>query len=182
MKTTDQILVIDLEATCWDGKQPTEQVSEIIEIGICLLNCHSGEITNNIGILIKPEKSTVSPFCTQLTTITQELLDEEGVSFSEACELLNKEYNSSQFTWASYGAYDIKMMKMQCDAWGVSYPFSDNHINVKELFAAKKGLNKKVGMNGALGILDFPLEGIHHRGVDDAKNLAKVLHWCLKHE
>lgn len=31
MKTTDKILVIDLEATCWQGVQPKDQVSEIIE-------------------------------------------------------------------------------------------------------------------------------------------------------
>ena len=54
--------------------------------------------------------------------------------------------------------------------------------NVKELFYDLKGLKKKVGMNGALEILQIPLEGTHHRGVDDAKNIAKILHWCLKNQ
>lgn len=37
-------------------------------------------------------------------------------------------------------------------------------------------------MKGALHILDLPLEGTHHRGVDDAKNIAKILYWCLKNK
>ena len=31
----DQILVIDIEATCWEGQPPEHEESEIIEIGIC---------------------------------------------------------------------------------------------------------------------------------------------------
>lgn len=56
------------------------------------------------------------------------------------------------------------------------------HINVKVLFAETKGLTKPTGMNGALHILNVPLEGTHHRGVDDAKNIAKILHWCLQNQ
>lgn len=50
---------------------------------------------------------------------------------------------------------------------------------MKILFSELKGISKKVGMNGALEILQIPLEGIHHRGVDDARNIAKILNWCL---
>ena len=70
-------------------------------------------------------------------------------------------------------------MKKQCKIRGVEYPLSQNHINVKTLFFEVKGLNRKVGMNGALDILEIPLEGTHHRGIDDAKNIAKILNWCL---
>lgn len=178
MKTTDKIIVIDLEATCWNGKIPAGEVSEIIEIGVAILDANTGEITDNRAILIKPTKSKVSEFCTELTTITQKLLDDEGISFDEACKFLARNYQ--QYTWASYGAYDIKMMQNQCKMRQVEYPLSADHINVKELFCEQKGLKKKVGMNGALGILDIPLEGTHHRGVDDANNIAKILYWCLQ--
>lgn len=177
MKTTNKILIIDLEATCWNGKIPAGESSEVIEIGIAVLDTETGDINENKGILIKPIKSTVSEFCTELTTITQDLLDREGVSFDEECKFLAKNYQ--HYTWASYGAYDIKMMKSQCMMRNIEYPLSANHINVKELFYETKDLKKKVGMNGALGILNIPLEGVHHRGVDDAKNIAKILYWCL---
>ncbi|TPN86941.1 3'-5' exonuclease [Aquimarina algicola] len=180
MKTTDKIIIIDLEATCWNGPIPKGQQNEIIEIGICVLDAQTGTVSDNRGILINPTRSKVSPFCTELTTITQELLDNEGVSFEEACQILVNEYSGYEYTWASYGQYDLNMMRKQCKERGVQYPLSTDHINVKELFYMTKGLRRKVGMKGALGILGVPLEGTHHRGVDDAKNIAKILYWCLQ--
>ncbi|WP_299898569.1 3'-5' exonuclease [uncultured Aquimarina sp.] len=182
MENKNTIIIIDLEATCWNGKIPPGQTNEIIEIGICLLDMQTGGVTKNRGILVKPEKSEVSPFCTELTTITQDLLDREGISFAEACEIVRTEYQGHQFTWASYGLYDLNMMKKQCKFRDIEYPLSQNHINVKDLFQKTRGLRKKVGMKGALGILDIPLEGTHHRGVDDAKNIAKILQWSLVKE
>jgi len=179
MKTTDKIIIIDLEATCWQSAVPQGQENEIIEIGLAVLDSETGEITQNQGILIKPQRSGVSSFCTELTTITQDLLDENGVSFEEAIEQLVDQYNPDLYTWASYGQYDINMIKKQCRSFGVPYPMGEQHINVKTWFTEKFGLQKPTGMNGALHLLNIPLEGTHHRGIDDAKNIAKVLHWCL---
>lgn len=179
MNTTDNILVIDLEATCWNGPIPQGQVNEIIEIGICILNAQTGEISDPRGILIKPERSTVSPFCTELTTITQDMLDQEGISFEDACDIVRDAYEGHYNTWVSYGDYDRNMMQRQCKIRNIDYPLSHDHINVKQLFYEIKDLRKKVGMKGALNILNIPLEGTHHRGVDDAKNIAKIMDWCL---
>ncbi|MFH6946373.1 exonuclease domain-containing protein [Flavobacterium sp. FlaQc-50] len=180
MKTTDKIIIIDLEATCWQGPVPVGQENEIIEIGLAILDTTTGEITKNEGILVKPQRSTVSSFCTELTTITADLLDKNGVSFEEAIGRLIDEYQPDLYTWASYGQYDLNMLKKQCKSFGIPYPMGEEHINVKVNFAAKFGLQKPTGMNGALHLLDIPLEGTHHRGIDDAKNIAKILHWCLR--
>lgn len=180
MKTTDKIIIIDLEATCWQGTVPQGQQNEIIEIGLAVLDTETGVISKNKGILIKPQRSAVSSFCTELTTITQDLLDKNGVSFEDAVNQLIDEYNPDLYTWASYGQYDLNMLTKQCKLFGVPYPMGAEHINVKELFKEKFGLVKPTGMNGALHLLTIPLEGTHHRGVDDAKNIAKILHLCLK--
>ena len=180
MNTTENIVIIDLEATCWNGPIPQGQVNEIIEIGICILNTHTGEITKPKGILIKPERSTVSPFCKELTTITQEMLDQEGISFEDACDMVREEYEGHYHTWASYGDYDRNMMQRQCKIRNIDYPLSQDHINVKQLFYEIQDLRKKVGMQGALNMLNIPLEGTHHRGVDDAKNIAKILDVILE--
>ncbi len=179
MKATDKIIIIDLEATCWQGKIPEGQENEIIEIGLAILNTKTGEISKNKGILIQPQRSKVSPFCTELTTITQELLEENGISFQNAIAELVEEYKPDLYTWASYGQYDLNMLKKQCKSFGVPYPMGNDHINVKVLFTDVYGLQKPTGMNGALHILNIPLEGTHHRGIDDAKNIAKILHWCM---
>ncbi|WP_370901026.1 exonuclease domain-containing protein [Chryseobacterium gossypii] len=113
MKTTDKILIIDLEATCWDGRPPRGQESEIIEIGVCIMDAETGKISQSEGILVKPQYSTVSPFCTGLTSITPKMLDEEGVLFEDALDILRAEYHSENLTWASYGNYDVNMLRNQ---------------------------------------------------------------------
>jgi len=67
----DEIVVIDLEATCWSTPEETAlNTSEIIEVGVCLLDALTGEIHNPRGLIVKPQVSVVSEFCTELTSIT----------------------------------------------------------------------------------------------------------------
>ena len=179
-KLLDKIVVVDIEATCWEGKNPEGMENDIIEIGVCLLDVNTGEITNNRGIFVKPERSVISSFCTQLTTITSEMIEKEGVTFQEALRILKKEYDTQSRAWASYGAYDLKQFQRQCADLGKGYPFSPSHINVKTLFALKQKLPHELGMDGSLHELGIPLEGTHHRGKDDANNIAKILREILK--
>lgn len=175
----DEIVIVDIESTCWEGKNPDGMSNDIIEIGICLLNVKTGEITKNEGILVKPERSKISPFCTELTTITQQLIDANGIPFKEALKKLKDDYLTNSRTWASYGAYDLNHFKKQCSEMNVGYPFGPSHINVKTLYALKAKLNREIGMAEALDGLNIKLEGTHHRGVDDAKNIAKIMNWVL---
>ena len=174
-KKLDKIIVIDVEATCWNTAPPAGMTNDIIEFGICLLDVRSGEISDNRGILVIPERSEISDFCTELTTITPEMIRNEGISFKEACSIIKKEYDGPGRAWASFGAYDLKHIQRQCSELGVGYPLGPSHINVKTLFALKNKLNFEKGMDGALQHLGIKLEGTHHRGVDDAKNIAKIL-------
>jgi len=47
------------------------------------------------------------------------------------------------------------------------------------MFSEKQGLKKKQGMAGALKLCGLPLEGTHHRGIDDARNIARMLPWIV---
>lgn len=174
----DKILVIDVEATCWDGDPPAGQTSEIIEIGLCVLDVITGERATPQAIMVKPQRSTLSEYCIQLTTITPEMLA-DGISFSEACELLRGEYRAHQRTWASYGDYDRLQFLKQCEEWGIPYPFGRTHINVKNLLAVQLGLKKEVGLQRGTSLLGLTFEGSIHRGVDDAWNIAAVLERVL---
>ncbi|MFC2294863.1 MAG: trypsin-like peptidase domain-containing protein [Leptotrichia hongkongensis] len=156
---TNKIIIIDLEATCWEGIPQKGEVSEIIEIGFCLLDTLTGEISDNRGILVKPTHSKISPFCTQLTTITPELVAREGVSFEEALQILKREYQAYQYTWASYGNYDRNMLQKQCALRKLPYPMHNEHINVKELFQEVTQHPKRLGMYQALNYLKIPLVG-----------------------
>jgi inhibitor of KinA sporulation pathway (predicted exonuclease) len=170
----DQILVIDVEATCWQGDPPPGQDAEIVEIGLCILDVATGRRGDNPSILVRPVHSTISDYCTQLTTLTQEEV-EAGVSLREACDMLRHKHRSRERLWASYGDYDRKQFKRECRAHGIDYPFGDGHINVKSLFALVRGLPGEVPLDRAMAMAGFPLEGTHHRGADDAWNIARLL-------
>ncbi|MEV6558995.1 3'-5' exonuclease [Nocardia sp. NPDC051756] len=166
--------VVDVEATCWDGKTPPGAVSEIIEIGLTVVDLASGARHGKHRILVRPARSTVSEFCTELTGLTQDEVD-TGVSFAEACRLLATEHESGIRPWASWGDYDRKQFLSQCQATGTAYPFGHRHTNAKLVFNEAYELKRRQGMAGALHIAGLPLEGRHHRGEDDAWNIAALV-------
>ncbi|MFF4394033.1 exonuclease domain-containing protein [Streptomyces sp. NPDC001480] len=166
--------VVDVEATCWEGRPPAGAVSEIIEIGLTVVDPATGERTGRHRVLVRPVRSTVSAFCTELTGLTQAEVD-RGLSFGEACRLLATEHRSGIRPWTSWGEYDRRQFQRQCRATGVEYPFGRGHVNAKEAFAAAYGLRKRPGMAEALRIAGLPLEGRHHRGEDDAWNIAALV-------
>lgn len=170
----DQIIVIDIESTCWKERAPKGQMNEIIEIGISPIDTSSGNLLETRDIIVKPEHSTISDFCTSLTTLTQEQVD-LGVSFKDACKILIDGFSTKDRVWASYGNYDKNRFEEQCLREKIDYPFGNDHINIKALFATVYSLRHQVGMSKALNILGIPLEGTHHRGNDDSYNIAKIL-------
>lgn len=169
----DKIVVVDIEATCWEGDPPPRQQNDIIEIGVCFLDTRTFERSAKRSILVRPD-SEVSEFCTRLTTLTQEDVD-GGISLYDACEILKSEYKSRYRIWASYGDYDRVQFEKSCRRLGVEYPFGRTHWDVKTLFAVTRGLKKCMGMVRALNELGIDLEGTHHRGHDDAWNIAAIL-------
>lgn len=170
----DRILVIDLEATC-DEPKPTWQ-GEITEIGIAVLNTKTLEVIEKHQTFVVPTSTPVTPFCTQLTTITADMLTVENGArrFPEAINWLKK-LGTKNLVWASWGDYDRTQFQRQCTAEGISYPFGPGHINVKTLFALMTGLNRGIGAKEAVEYCGMEWEGTHHRGIDDAVNIARVL-------
>ena len=175
----DQIIVVDLEATCWEGGPPPGQEQEIIEIGVCALDIATGSRMGKRSILVRPEYSAVSRFCTQLTTLTQAQV-EQGVTLAEAVETLRDTYRPAERTWASFGDFDRILLQRECEQRGVSYPFGRTHLNVKNLFAISLNLPNEVGLDRAIAMCGLELEGTHHRGDDDAWNIAAVLATVLE--
>ena len=173
-KLLDQILVVDLESTCWEGPPPAGMTSEIIEIGLCVVDVVRLERIEKRCFLVKPLKSEISPFCTQLTTLTVADLESAG-ALADAARVLKRDYRGHERLWASWGDYDRNQLQRCCQEQGVAYPFGGRHLNVKTLFGVARGLPNELGLDAACAHLGVPLEGTHHRGVDDAWNIAGIL-------
>ena len=166
--------VVDVEATCWEDGPPPGQISEIIEIGLATVDLAAGQRISRHRIVVRPEHSAVSAFCTELTGLTQREVD-AGVSFVRACQILAADHQSRSRQWASWGEYDRRQFARQCQATGAAYPFGARHINAKAVFTSAYRLRRQPGMAAALRIAGLALEGRHHRGEDDAWNIAALI-------
>lgn len=173
-RSMDVILVVDVESTCWEDSPPSGQKSEIIEVGLCPIDLRTLTRIEKRSILIKPVLSEISEFCTRLTTLSPDMFVDAG-SLTDAVRTLKKDFRSKDRLWASWGDYDRRQFERVCKDQNVGYPFGPSHLNVKSLFAAAIGSGPEMGLDGAYQRLGLEMEGTHHRGDDDAWNIAGIL-------
>lgn len=174
-------LVVDLEATCsQDGKIVPREKMEIIEIGAVLVDGDGYHVTSEFGRVVRPVRTPVlTQFCRELTGITQEEVDQADIFPTVLAEFRRwiNEYPGAVF--ASWGNYDRVQFQRDCAHHGVEYPFGPEHFNVKTAFRSKRALSRSIGMAAALRSVGLRLEGRHHRGLDDARNIARLLPFVL---
>jgi len=176
---SDLILVVDFEATCFDGCSDIDR--EIIEIGICCVDPRGG-IASEYSSLVQPKFNTVSTYCTDITRITSKMVA-EAPEFTAAIAEIRSWIEGMPDTprqWISWGTYDYVQMVQDCGRNGITCPLPQ-HINAKKLFQKKflKGA-RQVGLKKALEIMELPFLGQHHRALSDARALAQLVPFLLK--
>ena len=176
----DHYLVLDLEATCCDQETIKRHQMEIIEIGAVMVAVQSLNVIGEFQTFIKPVRYPVlTQFCKSLTSITQEQVD-QAPGYVEAIALLKQWLsNYPNGVFGSWGDYDRNQFKQDSKFHNVPFPLAYPHINLKHLFSSTQGLPKRYGMAEALQLAGIALEGTHHRGIDDARNIAKLLPFIL---
>ena len=164
-------IIVDLEATC-EKEKSYDYISEIIEIGAVKLDLNGNQI-ETFNCFIKPTINPIlSDFCTELTSITQEDVD-NGLDRKTAF------YNFISFCGQdcillSWGGYDKNQLRKEFEKFNLPTFILKNHKNLKQEFSKIIGSNKQYGMAKALKIANIKLDGTHHRGIDDAKNISKI--------
>jgi inhibitor of KinA sporulation pathway (predicted exonuclease) len=177
------LLVVDLEATCWaEGRGPREDM-ETIEFGAVLVRMSDLQPIDERSWFIKPKLHPVlSEFCTQLTSITQGQVN-AGLPFEKVSELIAEwlEPHRERLGWGSWGNYDKHQLHKDAARLGIQSPLEPfPHRNLKVAFAKQHGLGKwRPGMRAALELCGLAVEGAHHRGIDDARNIARMLPFIL---
>lgn len=176
----DRYLVLDLEATCCNKETIKRHQMEIIEIGAVMVEAQGLTVIDEFQIFVKPVHFPVlTEFCRSLTSITQAQVD-QAPEYVEASDLLKKwlsKYPNAVF--GSWGDFDRNQFKKDSRFHNVPFPIAYPHINLKKMFSKTQGLPKRYGMPEALQLAGLELEGTHHRGIDDARNIAKLLPFIL---
>lgn len=180
----ETLLIVDLESTCWD-KQASDgagKTSEIIEIGAVVFDCVQNRILDELDLFVKPTVfPELSAFCTELTTITQQQVDQAEL-FPVAVREFEKWAEGCQIrTWGSWGEYDrnqfvhngrLHEMSLSIIKW--------KHLNLKAIHKQVFELEKQQGLQRALQMHNLSLDGTAHRGIDDARAAAKLTHEIWK--
>jgi 3'-5' exoribonuclease 1 len=168
-----QHIIFDVEATCWEKGSSIDRM-EIIELGAARLATPDFGIIDTFSTFVKPVKEPfLSDFCTQLTSVRQADVDSAPL-FPEALDLFLEWIGPDETTVCSWGAYDIRQIAADCVKHGIGVPEVFNrHVNLKAVFAQLRG-SRPCGMRRALNVLGLAIEGIHHRGIDDAKNISRI--------
>ena len=116
-------LVLDFEANCQEGSRLNPQ--EIIEFPCLLVDAKSHEIISSFHKYVKPVGiPELTPFCTQLTGITQDMIANED-TFPHVLEhFLNwykeNELNSTEACFVTCGLWDLStMLPLQCSYSGM---------------------------------------------------------------
>jgi 3'-5' exoribonuclease 1 len=168
-------IIVDLEATCWEAKDQTP--NEIIEIGAVCIN-DKNELIGEFDVMIRPMIHPIlSDFCTKLTSITQADVQNAPL-FPEGVKQFQDwiAHFGEPYCLCSWGFYDKKQLRLDCEWHGLDSSWVKNHISLKHQLPKVMGkpFARLLGMQGALEQEKLKFEGTHHRGIDDAKNIAKI--------
>jgi ERI1 exoribonuclease 3 len=201
------LLVLDFEATCDERKddEPRFEGQEIIEFPMVLVNTQTGEVEAEFHQYVTPViHKQLTPFCTELTGITQKMVSPESgakpfaevwrmvIAFLEKHHLIPSTDASSSssssevvhpFAIVTCGDWDLKtMLLLQFSHTFGSHSSSSevprcfrSWINIKHAYNNHyKPKTQARGMTDLLSQLRLPLEGRHHSGIDDSRNITSV--------
>jgi len=183
------VAILDFEKTC--ERDAVLSPQEIIEVPTLLLDLSSEapRLVSEFHEHVRPTRHPqLSAFCTELTGITQAQIDaaaplstvmDRHVAWLERHGALADGRN---VLFVTCGDYDLKRSlaedpNVDHDALPACY---GRWCNLKRAFAAHRGQKRQpAGMAEMLDALGLPLEGQHLSGIDDCRNLARVVRSLL---
>lgn len=171
------IIICDLEATCWDRSEREQTVAmmEIIEIGAVKTDI-TGQPFDSFTTFVQPvENPTLSNYCQNLTHISQADVD-NAPQYPVAVDLFNDWMGDvTGYIWASWGNYDHSQFISEFNRHAIAPNLMwIPHVNLKRPWR-KTTKHSRQGLQAALTLHGYQFEGVPHRGVDDAKNIARLL-------
>lgn len=107
-------LLIDLEATCSDDGSIDRRAMEIIEIGAVMVERDSMKFTDEFQAFVRPVRNhRLTRFCTQLTSIRQEDVDQAADFPTVLAAFREWIYRHDVVAWGSWGDYDYRQFEIR---------------------------------------------------------------------
>lgn len=177
----DYFLVLDFEAN--NDKGNRYAVKEIIEFPVLKVNAETLQTESEFHTYVQPTAyPEINPFITELCGITQDMVDGKPLlpdvlkQFHEWMKRERLLEGGVKFCFVTCGDWDLKTaLPTNCDYLKLQYPdYLKRWVNIKVCFQGTMGM-KGGGMDSMLRNLGLTLDGRHHSGIDDSRNIAKIL-------
>uniref|UniRef100_A0A0R3S176 Exonuclease domain-containing protein n=1 Tax=Elaeophora elaphi TaxID=1147741 RepID=A0A0R3S176_9BILA len=188
-KFYDYFVVIDFECTC--EADLYDYNHEIIEFPAILVDVRKKEIVSTVDVFhsyVRPlANPQLSEFCSEFTGITQEMVDKALPftdvldSFRAWMQLHRLGQKDVRYAFVTDGPWDIaKFFQMQCIQSKLSAVPHDFrfYVNIRKSFVNKyykRHSMQKTNLIGMLTFLNMKFEGREHSGLDDSKNIARIV-------
>ncbi|WP_042461168.1 3'-5' exonuclease KapD [Neobacillus dielmonensis] len=163
-----QYLFIDFEFTMPERNvRAKDFFAEIIEVGI--VSVVDNQIMEQFSSFVTPLKfSKLSERCKSFLHITQEQVD-TGLSFFEFVRKLEEfTKNKLDTTIVTWGNMDMKVLRQNCLAAGVPFPFQAHELDLSMEYKRFFGDQNQTGLWKAVQEYGKEGTGRHHRALDDA--------------
>ena len=183
----DFYLICDVEATCTEASG-FDYPNEIIEFPVIRVDGSTGEKIDTFHRYVRPTLNpALTPFCTQLTGITQETVDK-----AEAFDVVFTQFMDwiasfsadplNEVVFCTDGPWDLRdFMQKEFTYYGITRPlFMRKIVNVRKAFADFYKLSESPNLNAMLAKLGMQFEGKEHSGMDDATNLYRIFVQMVK--
>lgn len=176
----DFLVIIDYEATCQENND--HFVQEIIEFPAVLVEVQQKRIIGMFREFCKPVVNPVlTEFCKQLTGVNQSevatasefpVVLEHFEQWLEGWELGTRH----RFCVVTDGPWDIRrFLSKQCEISQLPFPkWSRRWINVRKSYGNFYDTGR-LNLNNMLENLGLQFDGRPHCGLDDSKNIARIV-------
>ncbi|MGL5934501.1 MAG: 3'-5' exonuclease [Cetobacterium sp.] len=184
------LYLLDFEANCTETNEFPRYEMEIIEFPIIILDIDKNAIIDEFHTYVKPVKHPLlTEFCKELTKINQNQVD-NGILFKDAlinaAEFISK-YPDGCFVTCGNWDLDIALTN-QITMANINtkdianFKYFRSWINIHEKFKRiyktyNRGIKKVSGsaITKMLTHLNLTFEGTLHSGIDDTRNIARIV-------
>lgn len=179
--------VLDFEAQCTETNEFQGHEMEIIEFPIVIVDIKQNKIVDEFHKYVRPVNYPIlTDFCKSLTNIKQsqvDAADEFSVVMEQANEFIGKYPNGRFVTCGNWDLKNALPNQMEISKMNL-YKFNPafrSWINIKSEFKNFYGKESKDATHLAgsikkmLGSLGMKFEGSLHSGIDDTRNITRIL-------
>jgi inhibitor of KinA sporulation pathway (predicted exonuclease) len=174
-------VILDFEANCLENEIIRPQ--EIVEFPSVIVDAKNCKIVSEFQRYIRPQHTKLTEFCTKLTGITPDVVD-QGTDFPSAVQEYKKWLKENgcmerNFILVTCGNWDLGTAFVeQCNLshtpqYLSEQPF-DEWINIKSLFCKLYRVPNSGGMASMMKQRGLEMKGRHHSGIQDCRNLATL--------